>query len=66
MCFNDNSMNNQLYSLSFSFLLFVTSFSFSFSFSVPGRPVRFKGGALRLPIDTEKGIYFIGVPIPQM
>ena len=34
--------------------LFVTSFSFSFSFSVPGRPVRFKGGALRLPTDTDR------------
>lgn len=38
-------------------LLFVTSFSFSFNFSVPGRPVRFKGGALRLPIDTDRKRY---------
>lgn len=34
---------------------FLTSFSFSFSFSVPGSPVRFSGGALRLPAGTREG-----------
>jgi len=33
---------------------FLTSFSFSFSFSVPGSPVRFSGGALRLPAGTRE------------
>lgn len=31
-----------------------TSFSRSLSFSVPGRPVRFRGGALRLPVAVEE------------
>lgn len=42
-----------MFDINYLFLPFLTSFSFSLSFSVPGRPVRFSGGALRLPAETR-------------